>query len=174
MYNVNPSYGMKPAAYGTGGQQIQPYAGSYTYPGCTSAPMSYTQSPGAMMAPGMQGNVPPSVPLGGMVTPGAGNIVTMPAMEESYVENILRLNRGKLATVYMTFENNSQWNAKVFKGIVEAAGRDHLILSNPETGMRYLLLMVNLDYVTFDEEIAYEYPVNGGVVTNTTPMTSGR
>ena len=44
-----------------------------------------------------------------------------PVFEESYIENILRLNLGKIATVYMTFENNNQWNAKVFKGRLEAA-----------------------------------------------------
>ncbi len=80
-------------------------------------------------------------------------------IEESYIENILRLNRGKVATVYMTFENNDRWNAKVFKGIVEAAGRDHIILSDAETDMRYLLLTIYLDYITFDEEINYEYPI---------------
>ncbi|AIF44710.1 spore coat protein GerQ [Virgibacillus sp. SK37] len=82
-------------------------------------------------------------------------------IQESYIENILRLNRGKKATVYMTFENNTQWNAKVFKGVIEAAGRDHLILSDPQTGKRYLLLMIYLDYVTFDEEINYSYPYDG-------------
>lgn len=80
-------------------------------------------------------------------------------LEQSYIENILRLNRGKVATVYMTFENNSEWNAKIFKGRVEAAGRDHIILVDLETGMRYLLLMVNLDYITFDEPLEYEYPL---------------
>ncbi|MGP7816993.1 spore coat protein GerQ [Niallia sp. 01092] len=79
-------------------------------------------------------------------------------IEASYIENILRLNKGKLATVYTTFENNTQWNAKIFKGIIEAAGRDHLILSDPQTGVRYLIPMVYLDYVTFEEEIEYEYP----------------
>ncbi|SDQ12335.1 spore germination protein Q [Virgibacillus subterraneus] len=83
-------------------------------------------------------------------------------MEQSYIENILRLNEGKAATVYMTFENNSQWNAKVFRGIVEAAGRDHIILSDPQSGKRYLLLMIYLDYVTFDEEINYSYPYGNG------------
>ncbi|MGD6424869.1 spore coat protein GerQ, partial [Xanthomonas citri pv. citri] len=78
--------------------------------------------------------------------------------EASYIENILRLNRGKLATVYATFEGNKEWNAKVFKGIIEAAGRDHVILSDPQSGTRYLILMVYLDYVTFDEEIEYDYP----------------
>ena len=76
-------------------------------------------------------------------------------IQQSYIENILRLNKGKLATVYMTFEGQ---NEKTFKGLVEAAGRDHIILSDPQTGKRYLLLMVYLDYITFDEEINYNYP----------------
>ncbi|MBM7704112.1 spore coat protein GerQ [Metabacillus iocasae] len=103
------------------------------------------------------GQMPPQIPAGGT---GAPQDPSMLPLEESYIENILRLNRGKLATVYMTFENNTQWNAKVFKGIIEAAGRDHLILSDPQTGKRYLLLMVYLDYITFDEEINYNYPFN--------------
>ncbi|MFB1082018.1 spore coat protein GerQ [Jeotgalibacillus sp. JSM ZJ347] len=83
-----------------------------------------------------------------------------PRIEESYIENIFRLNRGKPTTVYMTFENNKDWNAKIFKGIIEAAGRDHLILSDPNTGKRYLLPLIYLDYATFDGEIEYEYPFN--------------
>jgi len=83
-------------------------------------------------------------------------------MEQSFIENILRLNLGKMATLYMTYENNSEWNAKIFKGRLEAAGRDHIIISDPSTGMRYLLLMVNLDYITFDEELNYYYPYGGG------------
>lgn len=91
--------------------------------------------------------------------PQQQQIPGMLPMERSYIENILRLNRGKLATVYMTFEGSEQ---QTFKGIVEAAGRDHIILSDPDTGKRYLLLMVYLDYVTFDEEINYDYPFNSG------------
>ncbi|MCR2806176.1 spore coat protein GerQ [Paenibacillus sp. SCIV0701] len=113
---------------------------------------------------------PPPVPSGSFITPGGGNIVTLPAVEESYVENILRLNRGKLATFYMTYENNREWNAKIFKGVIEAAGRDHIVISDPATGMRFLLLMLNLDYVTFDGPINYEYPFNGEVVTPGTPI----
>ena len=62
----------------------------------------------------------------------------------------------------MTFENNTQWNAKVFRGEIEAAGRDHIILSDPQTGTRYLLLMVYLDYITFEGPIKYNYPFSGG------------
>ncbi|KGX86495.1 hypothetical protein N784_04890 [Pontibacillus litoralis JSM 072002] len=92
---------------------------------------------------------------------GFTNVPGMLPEEESYIENILRLNRGKEATVYMTFENNDEWNAKVFNGIIEAAGRDHIIISDPKTGKRYLLLMVYLDYITFPEEINYTYPYAG-------------
>ncbi|MBB3108453.1 spore germination protein Q [Paenibacillus phyllosphaerae] len=121
---------------------------------------------------GVQTQPPVGVPSGAFVTPTGGNIVTMPVVEESYVENILRLNRGKMATFYMTYENNSQWNAKIFKGIIEAAGRDHIIISDPATGMRFLLLTLNLDYVTFDGPIAYEYPFQGGSISNSTPIAS--
>ncbi|QBP42154.1 spore coat protein GerQ [Paenisporosarcina antarctica] len=78
-----------------------------------------------------------------------------PTQEESYIENILRLNKGKVATFYLTFANNREWNAKVVTGVIEAAGRDHVIVSDPKTGKRYLLLMIYLDYVTFDEEVLY-------------------
>ncbi|TQR21111.1 spore coat protein GerQ [Psychrobacillus vulpis] len=74
--------------------------------------------------------------------------------EESYIENILRLNKGKLGTFYFTFENNKEWNALIVKGYIEAAGRDHVIISDPN-GKRYLMLMIYLNYVTFDEEINY-------------------
>lgn len=118
------------------------------------------------------GAMPAAVPSGSVVTPAGGNVVTVPAVEESYVENILRLNRGKLATFYMTYENNREWNAKIFKGIIEAAGRDHIVISDPATGMRFLLLMLNLDYVTFDGPINYEYPFHGEIVTPSTPIAS--
>jgi spore germination protein Q len=100
-----------------------------------------------------------------MQQPQQSTTVDVPGMlppQQSYIENILRLNRGKVATVYMTFENNREWNAKIFRGVIEAAGRDHLILSDPQTGKRFLLLMVYLDYVTFDEEINYNLPFGSG------------
>nr|WP_138420514.1 spore coat protein GerQ [Aquibacillus sediminis] len=113
--------------------------------------------------------MPQMPPAGGQIpTPPqqqqqpTSDVPGMLPVEESYIENILRLNKGKIATVYMTFENNDRWNAQIFKGVIEAAGRDHIILSDPETGRRYLLLMIYLDYVTFDEELNYEYPFAAG------------
>ncbi len=77
--------------------------------------------------------------------------------ESSYIENILRLNLGKNISVYMNFEN-STYGSKIFKGVLEAAGKDHIIVSDPNTNMRYVLLSIYLNYVTFDEEISYYYP----------------
>ncbi|WP_078414462.1 spore coat protein GerQ [Priestia abyssalis] len=121
-----------------------PYGG-YGYP----AYQQPSQVQGAFQAPQQF----PPIGTGAPQAPGG-----MLPLEESYIENILRLNKGKVATVYMTFEGNNQ---KVFKGVIEAAGRDHIVLSDPQTGKRYILLMVYLDYVTFDEEIEYTYPFNG-------------
>lgn len=77
--------------------------------------------------------------------------------QQSYIENILRLNLGKVATVYMSFEG-SQWGSKIFKGVLKGAGKDHIILKDLQSETRYLLLMVYLSYVTFDENIEYDYP----------------
>jgi spore germination protein Q len=138
-YNQQAAYNPYVQNYGVGqGQAQNPYYAQGQQAGGLQVPQpTNTQSPSQ--------NVPGMLPI-----------------QESYIENILRLNKGKLATVYATFENNQEWNAKVFKGIIEAAGRDHIILSDPQTGRRYLILMIYLDYVTFDEEIEYEYPFGGG------------
>lgn len=84
-------------------------------------------------------------------------------LEQSYIENILRLNKGKLATFYFSFPDSVDWRDKTFTGIIEAAGRDHIIISDPKTGRWYLLLMIYLNYVDFDEKINYSpeyYPGN--------------
>lgn len=81
-----------------------------------------------------------------------------PFIEESYVENILRLNKGKVGTFYFTYTDSNEWRDRIYKGVIEAAGRDHLIISDPKTGKRLLLLMIYFNYAEFDEEIAYEYP----------------
>lgn len=100
---------------------------------------------------------PGYTPYQGIPTPGPQPQNQMMYNEESYIENILRLNLGKNVSIYMNFEN-SQWGSKIFKGILEAAGKDHIIISDPNTKMRYILLTIYLDYITFEEEIEYYYP----------------
>ena len=57
----------------------------------------------------------------------------------------------------MSFEG-SQWGSKIFKGDILEAGKDHILLKDPQTGVNYLLLTVYLSYITFDEDVNYEYP----------------
>ena len=44
--------------------------------------------------------------------------------EQSYIENILRLNRGKKAKFHVTVPGSEKWQDRVFEGIVEQSGRD--------------------------------------------------
>lgn len=73
--------------------------------------------------------------------------------EQSYIENILRVNKGKKVSVYQSFADANNWKDKVFTGIIEQSGRDHIILSDPVTGKWYLLLMIYVNFVEFDEPI---------------------
>ena len=79
--------------------------------------------------------------------------------EESYIENIVRLNRGKTGTFYMTYSDSLEYRDRVYRGVIEAAGRDHIIISDQRDGKRYILLTVYLDWIEFNEEINYEYPI---------------
>lgn len=78
-------------------------------------------------------------------------------MEQSYIENILRLNKGKKAKAYFSFPDSNEWRDKVFEGIIEEAGKDHLVMSNPRTGQWSLILLIYLNFVEFDEKINYSH-----------------
>lgn len=143
---------------------VQPYRPvTYTI-GSVSSGMPMQS--GMQMPTGMQGmgSMPPQVTSGVPMTPSGAVVQTPPQQfEQSYIENIFRLNLGKVGTFYFTYENNKDWNAKIYKGVLEAAGRDHIIISDPVTGQRTVLLMIYFDYATFDEPLTYQYP---GVIGN--------
>ena len=141
--NPNPNMGVNPST-------VEP-------PFPSGSPITPNTPTGPGQAPQFGGT--PSI--GGFQLP-VGNVITM--AQSSYVSSILNLNRGKLATIYMTFSGNDAALAKkTFVGIIEAAGKDHLILSDPNTGHRFMLLTVYLDYVEFPEEINYYYPQDNAI-----------
>ena len=102
-------------------------------------------NPGLSSSGGISNDMTPSY--------GAGDYLPM---EQSYVENILRINKGKVASFYMTFPDSDEWRDRVFTGVVEQATRDHIVVSDPKTGKWYLLLTIYLDYIVFDEQINYK------------------
>lgn len=77
--------------------------------------------------------------------------------EQSYIENILRLNKGKKAKAYFSFPDSNTWRDKIFEGIIEEAGKDHLVMSDPKTGRWQLILLIYLNFVEFDEKIVYNH-----------------
>ncbi|GAE37442.1 hypothetical protein JCM9157_4742 [Halalkalibacter akibai JCM 9157] len=113
-------------------------------------------------APQPQTGFPTTMPSGPaystpVVPMGTGQQLLTGVVEESFIENILRFNKGKVGTFYFTYRGNTSWNAMVYQGRVETAGRDHIIISDPASGKRYLLLMANLDWVEFDDQINYPH-----------------
>ncbi len=115
---------------------------------------SYYQNPtfpGASDNVGFNGNYTGSTP--------PGNISYNPDIdsEQSYIENILRLNKGQRVRAYVSYPDSVEWRDKIYNGIIEEAGKDHLIISDPNTGKWYLIRMIYLDYVEFDERIRYSH-----------------
>ena len=73
--------------------------------------------------------------------PGNISFQSQMPLEQSLIENILRLNKGK--------------KVRAYEGRIEEAGRDHLIISDANTGVWYLIRMIYLNYVEFEEKINY-------------------
>ena len=79
-----------------------------------------------------------TAPIGGNAS---GNVQD----EQSYIENILRLNKGKRAKAYFSFPDSNEWRDKVF------------VMSDPKTGKWSLILLIYLNFVEFDEKINYSH-----------------
>lgn len=135
-------------------QQNYKYALPYTQGNVTpSYPPTPTQQQLTPPTPNIQQQIPYQQPYSPNPFPPTKRT------EESYIENIVRLNRGKLGTFYMTYSDSNEWRDRVYKGVIEAAGIDHIIISDPRDGKRYVLLNIYLDWIEFNEEINYEYPL---------------
>lgn len=111
---------------------------------------------GYYTSPMFPGNaIPPGVPNQQTAPSIEQNITAAQPGEQSYIENILRLNKGKVAKFYMSYPDSIEWRDRIFTGVIEAAGRDHIIISDPNTGLWHLLLIIYLNYVEFEEPINY-------------------
>ncbi|AMX00847.1 spore coat protein GerQ [Rummeliibacillus sp. G93] len=106
-------------------------------------------------------------PAGGVTIP-TGTVQTTPSQgpatgglhlgrEQSYIENIMRLNRSKPGTFHFSFEHATAQgqNVVIIRGVIEAAGRDHVILRDIKTNHRFLMPMIYFDYAEFDEPLQY-------------------
>lgn len=94
----------------------------------------------------------PGVPVG--PSPGFPG---PPMREQSYIENILRLNIGNPGVFHFSFEHALEpgVNVRNVPGTVEAAGRDHVIIKEAATGRQFLFPMIYFDYAEFAGEVNY-------------------
>ena len=77
-------------------------------------------------------------------------------MDQSYIENILRLNIGKKAKVFASFPDSTEWRDRIYDGIIEQAGKDHVVMSSPSLGDWYLIPMIYVNWVEFEEPINFK------------------
>ena len=75
---------------------------------------------------------------------------------QTYVENILRVNIGKKGTFYFSYSGSKQWTDMSYTGVIEQAGRDHVIIRT-DSNQRIILLFVYLLWATFDEPLDYQH-----------------
>ena len=80
-----------------------------------------------------------------------------PNGEQSYIENILRLNIGEPGIFHFSFAHTigEALNVRNITGYVEAAGRDHVIVHETSTGHQFLFPMIYFDYAEFLGEVKY-------------------
>lgn len=143
-------------------QQQQPFTTNPQYPFPTQTP-SQTQQMTTPAFPSTTSMAPAGIPT---ITTSAGGAR---GGEESYIENILRLNRGKEAVFSFTIPSavgtNESGNTVLVRGAVVEAGRDHAVIREFQTEHYYLFPMIYFDYARFEEPITY---LRGGSVVNPT------
>ena len=88
--------------------------------------------------------------------PPEQEISTNLPMEQSYIENILRLNIGKKAKVFASYPDSTEWRDRIYDGIIEQAGKDHVVMSSPSLGDLYLIPMIYVNWVEFEEPINFK------------------
>lgn len=117
------------------------------------------QQPQPQFNPQMQ-TPPVSVPSGATMTPTGSTFPGGAAQrEESYIENILRLNLGKPGTFYFTIPGatgeNIRGNTRIVRGAVLQAGRDHVVIREQQTNHDFLFPMIYFDFAEFEEPLTY-------------------
>ena len=89
----------------------------------------------------------PQTPPGNISINEVSNTSIPLTMEQSYIENILRLNKGRKVKAYVSYPDSSAWQNKIYEGIIEEAGKDHLIIYDNANNLWYLIIIIYLNYV---------------------------
>jgi len=80
------------------------------------------------------------------ILPGQNNTLIS---DPEYADNIFYINIGKRVRVFFSYPDSLEWRDKIFEGIIKAAGRDYLILTQDD-GNDILLWLIYINYAEFD------------------------
>jgi len=70
---------------------------------------------------------------------------------KKYIQNVIKMNCGKKIKAFIT--DLSSNNDKELDGIIEDINEDSIIISNPNNGCWYLIFLMYLKYIVFEEDI---------------------
>lgn len=109
------------------------------------------QQPNFQNQPMQQQMTPPPVTIPSGRPPG------LPRGEQSYMENILRLNIGEPGIFHFSFTHTLEetLNVRNVAGAVVEAGRDHVIIKEESSDHYFLFPMIYFDYAEFLGEVNY-------------------
>lgn len=79
----------------------------------------------------------------------------IPKNNEIYLEELIGLNKGKLITIYLTFDDSNLYRDKAFKGIIVGQGKDHVTLCDPKCNKYFVIPLIYTNWIEFDEEVCY-------------------
>lgn len=66
---------------------------------------------------------------------------------------LFKKNVGKKVKIYATFPNSKEWRDRTLSGIIEGINNNFLIISDPKSGAWYLIPIINISYIEFEEKI---------------------
>ena len=78
----------------------------------------------------------------------AGSMNTQINYDTNYLENLLKINKGKKIKIFTSFN-------KEFEGILEKSGQNYIILSDYNDGKWYILLNDSINFIYSQEQINY-------------------
>lgn len=69
--------------------------------------------------------------------------------QSTYMENIIKSNIGKKISLYVSFPDSIEWRDKIFKGTLESAGTDYILISD-ENNTPILLQSIYVNFIKFE------------------------
>lgn len=67
-----------------------------------------------------------------------------------YAEAVINSNIGRKASIHMSFPDSIEWRDKIFNGIIEASGKDYILIKD-EQNKQFLLWNIYINFIEFND-----------------------